>query len=63
VVGDDGFALVWDMTAMGTTSGKSNQDPVLVYRGDGPINAVAWSSLQPDWVRHQHATCVGGEKY
>ena len=45
--GDDGHALVWDLG----NAAKPVEDPLLVYRGEGPINHISWSSLQPEWVR------------
>jgi len=39
---------VWDISG---GSAKPIEDPYLVYRGEGPINQVAWSAANPEWVR------------
>lgn len=54
-LGDDAHSLVWDISG---GSAKPIDDPYLVYRGEGPINQVAWSVANPEWVR---ATAGGRE--
>ena len=44
--GDDGRALVWDISQMKATM----QEPILEYKADSEVNYLVWSAAQSDWV-------------
>jgi WD repeat-containing protein 68 len=46
--GDDGQALIWDVTHM--TKSKVIQDPILAYGAPSEVNQLAWNSSAPEWV-------------
>ena len=45
VKGDDGQALVWDLSQM-----RKLMDPILSYTAKAEINQISWSRQQTDWV-------------
>jgi WD repeat-containing protein 68 len=44
--GEDGRAIIWDTQDANRTEGTSG----LTYNAEGPLNSIAWSALQTDWI-------------
>ncbi|XP_078442538.1 transducin/WD40 repeat-like superfamily protein [Wolffia australiana] len=47
--GDDGQALVWDLSAKGMV-GREDVEPRLGYSAGAEINQLQWSPAHPEWV-------------
>lgn len=51
--GDDGNALIWDVTAAGSgprAAPDTSLDPILAYNAGAEVSSLQWSAAQPDWV-------------
>ncbi|OQV11529.1 DDB1- and CUL4-associated factor 7 [Hypsibius exemplaris] len=50
-VGDDQQVLIWDIQQV---AARPTAGPILSYTAAGPVNNVAWSELQPEWIAVVH---------
>ncbi|KAI9346611.1 WD40-repeat-containing domain protein [Obelidium mucronatum] len=55
-VGDDAFALVWDISSVSKT--RKLSEPSLTYRANDSINNLSWTPGIPEWVAIAVGDCV-----
>lgn len=48
--GEDGQALIWDLSSRPSMFPDGGVDPILAYTAGGELTQMQWSTAQPDWV-------------